>query len=399
MVTNARSQLRCIACACSLALWVCAAGAGERDARPDLQKAARKAGPSIVLVESVLPSPLKGGEGLQVDNTGFFAGADGQVLTSIFAVSGGAPVRVRRSDGSAGEAHVSAFDQHSGIAMLETTLKNTTPLEAADKLPEVGQWLLAASAARGAGDAMSVALTPGLRSASGASLKLWGVQWDGLAACDMEVRPGCAAGPVLDTEGRLAGVILGARLESGRGRCYVLPVQDLKPIMADLLARKSRRLGWLGMSVARADNAKGLTVGAVLGDSPGFAAGIRPGDVLVEMDGTALSEPGAFESKVAGATPGTELALRFQRKGEVKTARVTVGVRPLLISRMPMPMAGDANSVQNQLYARALEARAHAAQQGVIDELTAQNRDLQERVQRLEERLQAVERQAKDAQE
>jgi len=378
-----------------LALFAALAQGGQSP-QTDLQTASQKARAATVLVESSLPNPLRPGEDMPVTNTGFFVSGEGHVLTSVFAVSGGSPLRVHRSDGGTSDAKVRALDQRSGLALLETTFKDAVCLVPASDAPATGEWLVAANAVACPEQKMRVGLRPGLSSGSKASVKLSGVKWEGLLVCDIPACSGGAVGPILDVRGDLTGLVLGVRSLADGSECsYVLPSGDLAPILKDLMAGKTRRLGWLGVSVARTGEQEGLTVQAVLGGSPGFQAGIRPGDVLLQIGEEAITEPAVFESQVVEASPGTQLDVKLLRDRQVRTTQVKVGARPFLISRVPVAGTRDVRFVQRRLLTVVPDPAARVAQEKLIENLAAQNRELREQVQRLEKRLQALESDAK----
>ncbi|MHC4481361.1 MAG: trypsin-like peptidase domain-containing protein, partial [Planctomycetota bacterium] len=100
---------------------------------PDVADLARRASASVVRVRAALPARetsfrLAGEEGV-FWNTGFFVDSRGRVLTSLFALAGCADVTVLDAQGRRAPAEVFAVDQPSGLALLETGLAETVPLE------------------------------------------------------------------------------------------------------------------------------------------------------------------------------------------------------------------------------------------------------------------------------
>ncbi len=375
-------------------LWVFAAfsfpALAAEQAPVDFRAAVHASRASVVIVEGVLPCPVKGGKDIQVANTGFFASADGHVLTSLFAVCCCRRLLVRTYDGRQAEATVLALDQPSGLALLTTDLKQTKPLEFSPQPPERGQWVLAASGVKSPEGRPSIELQPGLLLSCEASLKLSGFRWEGLLATEMPLKPGAAAGPMLDLNGRLVGVVLGVRAYAdGTTRCYALSAQALEPILDRLMQGKGRRLGWLGMAVMQSGEKEGLTVLGVLDGSPSHKAGVRPGDVLLEIDGATISHPGVFESKVARITPGSEVAVVVLRGRDVKALRLEVGARPLLITRWPFRATPGADVQPRKVFAIPdADDNLHYRR---IEDLREQNQRLLQRISELEERIKHLE--------
>jgi len=376
---------------CALvALALGAAAAEPEPAEPEAASPASQA--ALVLVESFLSSPVGSGEEIPAVNTGFFVSSEGRVLTSLVAVSGCSRVNVRCLDGRQSAGRLYAFDQPSGLALLETDLKDTPALELSPDPPEPGQEVVAAASTCPRDGTVGVILSEGTVSSCEASVKLFGVQWERLIDAEVRVAQGCAAGPILDREGRLLGVVLGVESRADGSMCsYCLPAAALEPILSELMQGKTRHVGWLGIAVAYSGSMEGLTVQGVLEGSPAYAAELRPGDVLLGINGQSISQPAVFETGVAQAVPGSQIELGVLRGGEVKTVAVQVGARPLLISRIPVRMPYDSRTLQAYPLPPAMDMRTYLFYMLVIEDLQRQNGELRERLQRLEERLKRME--------
>ncbi len=378
--------------ALGLLLGIPFAARASEEVPPGFRVAAGKARDSVVMVQSYLPHPARTGEDYVVCNTGFFVDSEGHVLTSVLAVTGSSRVEVQRVGGKPAQARIWALHQPSGLALLQTDLKDTVPLELSKEPPQAGQWVLAACAARSPEGGVGVALGAGLLSSSEACAKIFGIHRTGLLESELPARRGLAAGPVLDAGGRLVGVVVGVRSSWGRGSsCYALPASVLEPILSGLMERQNRRQGWLGLAVARSPQKEGLTVWGVLAGSPAHAAGIQPGDVLLELGGDAITQPDVFESRVVGATPGTRVMVKLLRRHEVETVPVEFGVRPLLISRMPVSARPDVGALWRGAYANAPPLESWAASREIIRELRRENSEMRQRIMLLEQRLEKVE--------
>jgi len=341
----------------------------------------------VVLVQSHVPYPTAPGEHIEVLSTGFFVDADGRVLTSLLAVTGSASVQVWPTQGEAVEARILAMNQACGLVLLETGLKDTVPLEFREAPARAGQWVLAASASRCPEDGVELSLKAVVLSNCNARLKLCGIRWNSLLQMELPPRRGLASVPLLDSRGALVGVVVGARGRAdGGGCCYALPAKALREVVPALLKGNSRRLGWLGVAVARSRDQEGLTVRGVLERSPAFIAGVRPGDVLLEVDGETITEPRIFESKVVATPPGGRLRLRVLRGSELKELSVQVGLRPLLICSMP---AAASVPVGPALVPPPRLAGVGSEAQG-LERLRWESRRLRERIRELEVRLEQI---------
>ena len=374
----------------ALILPILAGSARAQDERGAFAPAIRRAGRAVVAVVAEMdPYP----EGVQARdgaatwrNTGFFIGSGGQILTSLGGVAGCRKITVVRPDGTRTDASVLAVDQGAGLALLNSELEDTEPLELLQgRLPAGSAMLLAA--AGGQGDDIGVIAQMGMISDGNGSIRLNGTEWTGLAVAHMRVRSGTAAAPVLDAEGRLAGVILAVRTPGSSlpapGICYILPADRLATVLEPLRKGTSHRLGWLGVALAREPGGpEGVTVAGVLEGSPAHKAGIRVGDVLLQMNQRAIETPAAFATLVAGTQPGTEAQIELLRGRGLVTVRATTGTRPMLIR-------GGARRQSDRRLIFPLSPGT--PDRDAFERLLEENRRLLRQVEELERRLQNIE--------
>jgi hypothetical protein len=239
-------------------------------------------------------------------------------------------------------ARIKAVHQPAGLALLECELRDTTALATDDGSPEAGKMVMLATR-----DSRARLLAqPGLVMPRQEDLRLNGVLWEDLPLTVLYVKPGAAAAPLLDPEGRLCGVVLAVRARGDQlpdaGLCYLLPRERLEPIVEQLLQGESRRLGWLGLSVLREPKGReGVKVAGVLEGSPAHSVGIQPGDELLQVGGRVIESQEQFAEAVCASEPGTGLRIKLRRGDGIETMEPQVGARPLLIcsppSRRPSP--------------------------------------------------------------
>jgi len=299
----------------------------------DPEAVVRRIGPSIVVVRTTLEGHAGSvrfeSGGAAFTNTGFFVGTQGEVLTSLFALAGCETPVVVTHDGQSVAARVAAVDQPSGLALLTTPLTDTVPLTAAGQGVPADRIVFLA-AARPQDGRFAAFLSPGFVLPERGAVRLQGAQWEALLVAAVHVRDGSAAAPLVDGEGRLVAVVLGQCADGGE--CVALPVDRLEPIVARLKSGQSQRLGWLGVAVVQEPGLReGVRVEAALENSPACAAGIRAGDVLLQVDDEIVDSAAVLSRHVAEAGPGRTATLKVLRGEEIKTVSVELGARPLLI--------------------------------------------------------------------
>ncbi|MFO8009151.1 MAG: S1C family serine protease [Candidatus Brocadiia bacterium] len=389
----------------SAALLLCAvllglAGAFARPAQGacDLSEAGRTASRSVVLVEGTLrlteASVELPDEQTICSNTGFFFGPDGRVLTSLSAFAGCEELAVRTPDGRRVPARIVAVEQSTDLALLETELEDAVPLEPAAEPPEPGDAIVL-PVARADGKP-HLKLTAGLVCAHGAGLRLRGVPLDGLLTAALAAAPGTASAPVLDARGMLVGTVVAADLpghsSADATECYILPWQQLRRHVARLSEGRSRRLGWLGISaLEEPGDLEGVRVGDVLENSPAAEAGIRPGDVLLQVGEQAVEDAEALSVCVAQMGPREDVPIRLLRAGDIRTVQVDIEARPLLICGGSRRQGDRTVRLRwHRLWGMPPPASAAALQR--LREMAEQNARLRERIRELEQEAAQTER-------
>ena len=125
---------------------------------------------------------------------------------------------------------------------------------------------------------------------------------------------------------------------------YGLPADQVQAIVDRMRRGESRRLGWLGVAVAHEPgDRQGARVAAVLESSPAHLAGIRPGDVLLEINGAPVERPVTVAEMVAEAGPVPGVRIKLLR-GDRQILQVAADLqpRPLAICIAPPRMGAEA---------------------------------------------------------
>lgn len=360
---------------------------GASRSMPQVQQAIEKSQSSMVLVTGSLPGGNVDSGDMCSAHTGFFIDAKGQVLTSIYAVAGCGSAEVRTVAGQKTDARVVAVEQSSGLALLDTGLKDTIPLQLAEKGSQTGDWVISALAQESGESALPVTYVLGLVISPDASLDLWGVHQKNLIVSNLPVAQGSAGAPLLNCDGRLVGTVLAY----GHGRsyhwaCYALGPDRLSEVI-ETLRSGGRRLGWLGMTLRKTSDRSGHQVGAVLEDCPADAAGIKPGDVLLAIDNQPVIDPSVVAKRVVHSRPGTKLRIKIMRDGEIQTTTATVAPRPLLISRKrPGSDSGGSTVLRGNRPSENMNARMRNRLRA-FGELQHENKMLRKRLRELQQQL------------
>ena len=277
--------------------------------------------------------PMKG------RGSGFIVTKDGQILTNNHVVDGvdKITVSVLLSDGNKKTypAKVLGNDPTYDIAVIKIEPDENLPvLELGDSdAIEVGEWVVAIGNPYG----FEHTVTAGVISAKNRSIHTQDVNFDDFLQTDAAINPGNSGGPLLNMEGKVIGINT-AIIPYAQGLGFAIPVNRAKEITSDLVSFGRVKRGWLGVSIrdinekiAKAYGVKG-TEGAMINDvfkgDPADKAGIKRGDVVIELNGSKIKDANSFVQKVRTLAPNSTAKLVIIRKGKRMTFNVKLGERP-----------------------------------------------------------------------
>jgi serine protease Do len=158
---------------------------------------------------------------------------------------------------------------------------------------------------------------------------------------DASINPGNSGGPLLNTKGEVIGIntlIITRGLPQSAGVGFAVPINVAKEILPQLRQTGKVIRGWLGVQIQpvgedmakslKLKEAKGAIVSDVTENSPAEKAGVKPGDVVVGVDGRVVEDNGDLSSYIASKKPQTTVNLRVLRDGGEKNIPVVLGTFP-----------------------------------------------------------------------
>jgi len=158
---------------------------------------------------------------------------------------------------------------------------------------------------------------------------------------DASINPGNSGGPLLNTRGEVIGIntlIVTQGLPQSAGVGFAVPINVAKEILPQLRDRGKVVRGWLGVKIERLTEdlaktyrraeAKGAVITDVTDGSPADKAGIKPGDVVIGVDGRTVNDNNDLARYIASKAPGETVRLQVVRDGEERTTSVTLGTFP-----------------------------------------------------------------------
>jgi serine protease Do len=269
------------------------------------------------------------------EGSGFFISADGYAVTNNHVVDHASSVEVKTDDGKTYTAKVIGADPKTDIALIKVDADTSFPYVAfSDKAPRIGDWVVAVGNPFGLGGTV----TAGIVSARGRDIGAG--PYNDYIQIDAPINKGNSGGPAFDVDGNVIGVNTAIFSPSGGsvGIGFDVPADTVKMVVAQLKDKGRVTRGWMGVQVQPVTkdiaDSMGLkqTEGALVAEpqpgSPAEKAGIKPGDVIMAVNGTPVKDSRDLARHVAQLAPGTSVKFDIVRDGESKSISLTLGELP-----------------------------------------------------------------------
>lgn len=268
--------------------------------------------------------------------SGVIVSSKGHILTNYHVVSGADEIEVKLNDGRVYEADIIGSDSLSDVSVLKIKgdVKDlpVAYLGNSDKL-RPGDWVIAV----GNPFSLTSTVTTGIVSALGRSVS-GGDAYQNFIQTDAAINPGNSGGALVNIDGELIGINTMIYTRSGgyMGIGFAIPINMAQRIMEDLIHHGRVERGWIGVTVQDIDSdlrealdlkgRRGVLVGDVYKDQPAHRAGIKRGDVIVEINGNEVGTSNQLRNVVAAIRPGKQVPVTILRdnrevKLKIKIAR------------------------------------------------------------------------------
>jgi serine protease Do len=282
----------------------------------------------------------------QGTGSGFIVSSDGTILTNNHVVAGADRVTVKLFDKREFTAKVIGTDPATDVAVIKIDATNlpTVSLGNSDS-SRVGEWVLAIG--NPLGEAFTFTVTAGIVSAKGrllAGLQQSRYSIQDFIQTDAAINPGNSGGPLVNIHGDVIGINAAIASETGfySGYGFAVPINLARTVMDQIVKTGHVERAVMGVAIREAQpedadavglkSVTGVVVNSYTGDdSPAKAAGIQPGDVIVELDGQVVTSVPQLQQMVAFKKPGESVDVTVQRAGaerhtySVRLARAPTG--------------------------------------------------------------------------
>ena len=268
--------------------------------------------------------------------SGVIVSTGGYILTNHHVVEAADEIEVGLHDGRKLLAKVVGNDPDTDLAVLRVTADNLPAITfgSSDAL-RVGDVVLAI----GNPFYLGHTVTSGIVSALGRS-GLGISTFENLIQTDAAINPGNSGGALVDAGGNLVGIntAIYSRTGGSMGIGFAIPVSTAKVVLEQIIKTGGVARGWIGVELQeispalaesfKLGNQRGALIAGVLRGGPADKAGIKPGDVVVEIQGKPVADPTAMLNMIAALAPGSPAKMKLKRQGQDVDATTNVGRRP-----------------------------------------------------------------------
>ena len=277
----------------------------------------------------------------EAQGSGFIVSADGYVVTNNHVISldqkGAADaVMVTLADGSEYNARIVGRDQDSDIAVLKIDAKGPLPFVqfGQSSKARAGDWVIAIGNPFGLGGTVTSGIVSAVNRNTGSGAYQHYIQ------SDASINSGNSGGPMFDMRGNVIGINNWIVAPNGGniGIGFAIPADTARPIVDKLISGKAIERGFLGVQMQPitdeiADSLglphnRGELVRVVPPGLPAAQAGIKPGDIVLKVNGIEVTPDRTLSGIVADLSPGTRIPIDLLRQGRPLTITAGVAKRP-----------------------------------------------------------------------
>ncbi|QZA80525.1 trypsin-like peptidase domain-containing protein [Deefgea piscis] len=268
--------------------------------------------------------------------SGVLVSPQGYIVTNNHVVESAAEIEVALADGRTASAKLIGSDPETDLAVIKIDLDQLSAIDFANvDQAEIGDVVLAIGNPFGVGQTV----TMGIISALGRS-ELGINTFENFIQTDAAINPGNSGGALVDVHGNLLGINTAIFSKTGGslGIGFAIPANIVKQVMDAIIKDGSVTRGWLGIEVQdvtpdlaaslKLDSSKGALIAGVVRNGPAAVAGIRPGDVLLNIDGKEVTNSAQMLNLIAALPPEQATPITVIRQGEPLTLSAEIGMRP-----------------------------------------------------------------------
>jgi serine protease Do len=269
--------------------------------------------------------------------SGVIVSPNGYILTNNHVVDGANDVEVTLSDKRQFKARVVGTDPKVDIAVLKIDASDLPTIVVGDSSKiQIGDYALAVGNPFGVGKTV----TMGIVSATGRT-HLGIEDYEDFIQTDAPINPGNSGGALVNDRGELIGIntaIIAHGSEGSQGIGFAVPANLAHSVMDEIVKNGKVTRGYLGIvpqdvspAIAKSFGVKeytGALIGGVSADSPAQKAGLKNGDIILDLNGKPVADANELRMNISMMAPGTSVNLKVLRDGQDRNFTATLGELP-----------------------------------------------------------------------
>ena len=274
----------------------------------------------------------------QGTGSGFIVSADGHLITNAHVVEGADTVKVTLKDGRVLKGQVIGTDPVTDVAAVKITASHL-PTVSLGKSKQIvpGEWAIAIGNPLGLDNSVTAGIISAInRSSSQVGIPDRRVQF---IQTDAAINPGNSGGPLLNSRGEVIGINTAIRADA-QGLGFAIPIETGWKIAQELFQSGKAEHPYLGIQMVdltpelrqringdpntglKISSDRGVLIIQVMDDAPAASAGLKPGDVILKLNNTNVTEASDLQAQIETVRIGEPLSLEIRRKDEVKLLQV-----------------------------------------------------------------------------
>jgi len=270
--------------------------------------------------------------------SGVILSKNGYIVTNYHVVSGATKIIVKTIDGKEYKAKLIGSDPKTDLAVIKIDAKNLHPITIADSSKvEVGDLVLAIGNPFGLKESVTAGIVSALnRDSIGLNT------YENFIQTDAAINPGNSGGALVDMKGRLIGINSAIISRSGgnNGIGFAIPSNMVKFVVTSLIEKGKVVRGYLGVMISNINASKaklygidhGVLINQVEPKSAAAAAGLKPGDIIVAVDGEKVDNAAELRNKIAFKGAGAIVTLKVYRNGKYITLKAKLkALKPKIV--------------------------------------------------------------------
>ncbi|MBN1780127.1 Do family serine endopeptidase [bacterium] len=292
--------------------------------------------------------PPKQQQRMQGLGSGVLVSGDGYILTNHHVIKDADDIKVTLYDKRSFDAELVGTDALTEIAVVKIKGKDLPAARLGDSDDlEIGEWVLAV------GNPLNLTstVTAGIVSAMSRKINIIGdddADRDGgsfaienFIQTDAAINPGNSGGALVNLKAEVIGINTAIATRTGgyQGYGFAVPINLARKVMNDLIEKGYVTRAYLGIGMRpvseaiaqryKMDRPRGVLIDVVMDDSPARKAGLKPLDILLEVNGEEMDEPNEVQNYIALKNPGETVTLKLIRQGKEKVVKVTLGQKEI----------------------------------------------------------------------